>query len=335
MLQTFHIIAIIQGIFLLIILHKNKKKYFFSNYFFLNAALISLLIFILGDENSNMFFLKFDLFLVDSTLFITFLLLFLKFFNSPKPIKFSNIFLYFIPVTIYVFIEIYEIINKETFQIELVENLLFLAFSIYLILSFYYTLNLPTSRTIKFPFYIVIVSLFIVYSSNILSFISNNKHFAFLNSVLIYEIAVLFYFLTYLFVFNIAFINLPLDTTKYKNSSLTKESIQELTLKMKRIMEDDKVFLNPDLSLQIFSEKTSIPKHYISEILNIHLNTTFSQFVNEYRINEFIKLYTNTDNNQYSIFGIATSVGFTNKATFNASFKKITGVSPSDYKKQV
>ena len=100
-------------------------------------------------------------------------------------------------------------------------------------------------------------------------------------------------------------------------------------------METNKFFTNENLSLQKFSDLVSIPKHYISEILTVHLNTSFQDFVNEYRVEEFIKLYFNTDNDHFTILGIASSAGFKNKATFNSNFKKFKGVSPTEYKHSV
>ena len=333
MLQTFQIIALFQGLFLLIVLFKNKSKYIYSNYFYLNCSLISLLFFISGDNNANLFGSTFDFFLVDNKLFITFLFLFLKNFNSLKPIKFFKIVPFFLPVLVYVFIELNEIFYRETYGVEVIEHVLYFVFVIYLIFSFYFTMGINVSIFIKIPFYVLIFSLFLNYSLNIFSFVIHTRSYEILNSILIFEIAFIFYFLSYLFVFNINFINRPIDTAKYKNSSLNEENIETLIMKMKQFMIDEKMYLNPDLSLQTFSDKTTIPKHYISEILNIHLNKTFTQFVNEYRIQEFIKLYTNEENQHYSILGIANSVGFKNKATFNSSFKKIIGISPSEYKK--
>ena len=103
MQDTVQIIAIIQGFFLLIILFKNRKKYIFTNYFYLNATLISLLFFLLGDDTSNLIVTNSDFFLVDNTLFITFLLLFLKDFKKPEPIN-LKILPYFIPALSTIFL---------------------------------------------------------------------------------------------------------------------------------------------------------------------------------------------------------------------------------------
>jgi AraC-like DNA-binding protein len=334
MLQTIHIIAIIQGIFLLFVLFKNRAKYFFNDYFFLSATLFSLVIYLLGDYNSNLFISDYDIFVVDNTLFITFLFLFLKYLNTKDPFKIRSILPFFIPVLFYVSLELFEILIYESYQIEIIEHGLYFAFVTYLLAALYFAKIKINSNAIKIPFYIIILSLLFVYSASIFNFYTHSNNVALFNSIIIIEIALLFYYLTYFFVFNDSFIHLPVTTIKYKNSSLNEENIASYTIQMKNIMEAEKLFLDAALTLQTFSEKTAIPKHYISEILNVHLQKTFTQFVNEYRIQEFIHLYTNDENNHYSIIGIAYSVGFKNKSTFNTTFKKFTGVSPSEYPKK-
>ena len=335
MFQTFQIVTLLQGLFLLLLLYKNKRQYIFTHYFYLNASLISLLIYLLGDTNSNLFISDFDFFIVDNTLFIVFLFLFLKNFNQPKPIQILKIAPYFLPVVVYVFIEVYEMFFGEPFGIESAEHFLYLIFIGYLVGSLYYTLNLKVAIVVKIPFLVLVCSLLTVYLSSIFSFVSHFEsieHYRNFNTILIFVIAFVFYYLSYLFAFNSSFINQPIIHNKYKNSSLNEKDIQEYIQKIKEGMESEKLYLNANLSLQHFSESVRIPKHFISEILNVHLQTNFQDFVNEYRVEEFIRLYTNPDNKQYSILGIATSCGFKNKATFNTNFKKIKGVSPTEYK---
>lgn len=334
MLQTIQLIAIIQGLFLLVILYKNKANYFFNDYFFLSATLFSLLLYLLGDDNKNLFISDYDLFAVDNTLFITFLFLFLKYYNKKEKFQITSILPYFIPVLFYVGVELFELVFYESYVIEIIEHILYFIFIAFLLTSLFFVYKRMSSNSIKIPFYIVIFSLIIVYCASIFNFFTAQNEISFFNSIVIIEIALLFYYLTYIFIFNTSFIHLPNDTSKYKNSSLNEADIDLYSKKMKLIMQDEKLFLDSDLSLQSFSSKTEIPKHYISEILNIHLHKTFTQFVNEYRIQEFIQLYTNDENNQFTIVGIANSVGFKNKATFNTTFKKITGVSPSEYRKK-
>lgn len=336
MIQALQIVALLQGLFLLVILLKNRENYDSTNFFYLYATLLSLFIFLLTDTNSHLVFSNHDLFLVDNTLFITFLLLFVSNFNSRKPILFYKIGPFFIPVLLYGCIEIYEAYNSETYIIEVFEHLLYLTFAIYLALAFYRTIKLSAPIAVKIPFIILILSLFKDYSFGIFSFFTAGiETLEDLNSLFIFEIALVFYYLSYLFVINHDFIKKQAaDINKYKNSSLNSNYIGDYKKRIIHAMENDRVFTNENLSLQAFSEIVDIPKHYISEILNVHLNTNFQDFVNEYRVEEFIKLYSNPENDHFSIMGIATSVGFKTKATFNANFKKIKGISPSEYKQQ-
>lgn len=333
MIQAIQLVALLQGIFLLIVLYKNKKKYNPSNFFYLNATLISLLFFLVTDENQHLVISHHDVFLIDNTLFITFLLLFVKNFNSSSEIRFFRLLPYFIPVFIYACIELYEILYRETYQIEIIEHFLYFVFAVYLAVAFFYTLKLKAPWTVKIPFFVLIISLFKDYGYGIFSFLTFGvETVEDFNSFLIFEIAAVFYYLTYLFLINSNFINIQADSSKYKNSSLNNSDIESYKKRIIDAMETDKVFTNENLSLQTFSEIVNIPKHNISEILNMHLNTNFQDFVNEYRVEEFIKLYTDPENDHFSILGLATSVGFKNKATFNSNFKKIKGVSPTEYK---
>ncbi|WP_243846557.1 helix-turn-helix domain-containing protein [Wenyingzhuangia heitensis] len=81
------------------------------------------------------------------------------------------------------------------------------------------------------------------------------------------------------------------------------------------------------------SKKLNIPRQYISEILNIHMNISFQDFINQYRVDEFISRLKNNQNNHFTLLAIAMEVGFSSKSSFNSTFKKIKGLTPSEYKK--
>jgi len=333
MLQTIQIIALLQGIFLLLFLFKSRKKYYYYNFNFLSALLISLLFYIVGDDNNNLFLHNYDFFFVDKTLFVTLLYLFLKYFDTSKKID-SAILWYFIPTLVYIGIEVYEVLYSETFTIEVLEHSLSIVFIVYLILSLFQLKRIEIAQFIKLPFYFLLYSLLITYALSLVEFQFEEVLLAKLNTLLIFEVSVLFYYLTYIFAFNHNFFDLPVQHSKYKNSSLNSKDVDEYRHRIINAMEVDKVFTNPDLSLQLFSDTINVPKHYISEILSSRLNTNFQDFINQYRVEEFIELYTNPENDHFSILGIATSVGFKNKATFNTNFKKFKGISPTEYKQK-
>ena len=117
------------------------------------------------------------------------------------------------------------------------------------------------------------------------------------------------------------------------NSNLSAETIVQIIASLKKSMTDDKLFLNPNLNLNILSEHTSIPQKTISFILNQNLNKSFSEFVNEYRIEAFKEKILQPETDNLTIAGIAVECGFSSQATFQRIFKQSTGVSPSEFRR--
>lgn len=99
-------------------------------------------------------------------------------------------------------------------------------------------------------------------------------------------------------------------------------------------MDQDKLYLDPELSLDILSRHTGIAPKTISAALNRNLDKTLSEFVNEYRIAEFKTRFAHAKNAHLTIAGIAAECGFSSQATFQRTFRQFTGVSPSAYKAQ-
>jgi AraC-like DNA-binding protein len=100
---------------------------------------------------------------------------------------------------------------------------------------------------------------------------------------------------------------------------------------LKKVMEKDKLYLEPALNLSAVSAHTHIPQKNISFILNNHLNKSFNEFINEYRIEEVKKRLLEKGNEHLTIAGLALECGFNSQATFQRAFKSVTGVSPKEY----
>jgi len=118
---------------------------------------------------------------------------------------------------------------------------------------------------------------------------------------------------------------------KYEKSGLTKAKAQDKVNKLNQIMEEQKPFLNPDFNLYQFSKISKIPAHTISEILNGLIGQSFSDYANNYRIEEFKLMAAKPRYKNFTILALAHEAGFKSKATFNACFKKFTGQTPSEY----
>jgi len=97
-------------------------------------------------------------------------------------------------------------------------------------------------------------------------------------------------------------------------------------------MNEKKIYLNPDLKLATMAEKLELPPHQLSKFINEKFNKSFTDYINGYRVNEFINRINHPDHKALTVYGIALEVGFNSKSAFNSAFKKITGKTPSEYK---
>ncbi|MCF0061918.1 helix-turn-helix transcriptional regulator [Dyadobacter chenwenxiniae] len=120
---------------------------------------------------------------------------------------------------------------------------------------------------------------------------------------------------------------------KYEKSSLTQEIRFTTLKKLDDLMNSEKVFLDPGFSLPMLAKRLGISTHHLSQILNEELGQSFFDFVANYRINEAQKLLRDEGSNFIKIEEIAQMVGYNSKSAFNTSFRKLTGYTPSEFKK--
>lgn len=140
------------------------------------------------------------------------------------------------------------------------------------------------------------------------------------------------YFVAYKLVLNPELIS-PDFTQKYRAyMQFVGEDGEKYLQKLKSLMTETKVFTNPDLKLSLLAEQLGLPTHQVSKLINEKFGKSFTDFVNEYRVNEFILRVNDSKFKSLSIYGIALEVGFNSKSSFNTAFKKITGKTPSQYK---
>ena len=98
-------------------------------------------------------------------------------------------------------------------------------------------------------------------------------------------------------------------------------------------MESKEPYLNPNLTIFDLADYTSISHRALSELINSTLNKNFYDFINDYRIRKAQQLLTDPASKHLTILGILYEVGFNSKSVFNNAFKKITGMTPSQFKK--
>ena len=122
---------------------------------------------------------------------------------------------------------------------------------------------------------------------------------------------------------------------KYESSNLSEPQKETYLRKIKTHLDEHKAFRAPELSLGELSEELKIPSHYLSQVINEKLGTNFLDMINQYRVEDTKENLSDQSKNHFTIMAIAYDSGFNSKSTFYAAFKKHTGMTPSQYRKQL
>ncbi|SMC51656.1 helix-turn-helix domain-containing protein [Chryseobacterium sp. YR221] len=115
---------------------------------------------------------------------------------------------------------------------------------------------------------------------------------------------------------------------------ISDHEFETLKLRLNVLMETEKPYLDGDLNLLKLSDLAQINAHQLSYLLNNGFNENFFHFVNKYRIEHAKKLLTNESFTKLSVLGIAFESGFNSKTAFNTIFKKMTGMTPTEFRKK-
>ncbi|UUC43863.1 helix-turn-helix domain-containing protein [Flavobacterium cerinum] len=102
---------------------------------------------------------------------------------------------------------------------------------------------------------------------------------------------------------------------------------------LEKCVRETDIYRNPDISLEMLSVETTIPKHHLSQLLNGYLGKNFYQYIAELRIEYALTRLQNDSG--IKIESLAYDCGFNSKTSFNRYFKEYTGCLPSYYKTKV
>ncbi len=119
---------------------------------------------------------------------------------------------------------------------------------------------------------------------------------------------------------------------RYENSTLKTEEAEHIYKDLITLLDKEKPYLKNDLKIQHLATQLGISTHHMSQAINAIGGQNYAELINNYRIQEAQRLLSDPHNTE-KILSVAFDVGYNNKATFNSTFKKITGMSPSDFRK--
>jgi AraC-like DNA-binding protein len=115
---------------------------------------------------------------------------------------------------------------------------------------------------------------------------------------------------------------------KYKSTQIPETLSEEIYSRIQQLMEDEKAFKNPDLSLKLLSGQFRQSAQVISMVVNQKSGKNFNSFINHYRIEAATQQMLDPKFEHYTISAIALESGFNSISSFNTAFKKQTGLTP-------
>lgn len=122
--------------------------------------------------------------------------------------------------------------------------------------------------------------------------------------------------------------------TRYENSNLQAVQKEKYLEKILTFMKSERPFEESELTLAQLAEKIKVPSYHVSQVINEKLDCNFLDFINGYRVKAAQEKLLDPKLSHYTIIGIAHEAGFNSKSTFYTAFKKVTGMTPSQYRKK-
>jgi len=119
-----------------------------------------------------------------------------------------------------------------------------------------------------------------------------------------------------------------------KKVTLPEDRIEEIRKRVLYLFEVERIYRQETLSLNALAERLEIRPHHLSWILNARIGKTFSDFLNQYRIEEVKKRLSDPGERDQTILDIAFCVGYNSKSAFNKTFKAFTGKTPTHFRSE-
>lgn len=118
---------------------------------------------------------------------------------------------------------------------------------------------------------------------------------------------------------------------KHPSKSWEKEAIE----KLEHYMNEKQPFLEPNTSLKDIAMALKMHSNNLSWLINAHYGINFNEYINQFRVEIFKNRILDNSYGHLTLLGLAYECGFNSKSSFNTLFKRYTGLTPSQYNKQV
>ena len=122
---------------------------------------------------------------------------------------------------------------------------------------------------------------------------------------------------------------------KNKKLLFNNEELKQYKDRLVALMEQDQLYLEPELTMRLLAEHMNLPPNHMSQLLNEGFKQNFANYINTYRLEHFKHAIENTDAHQITLIGLAYDSGFNSKTVFNTFFKKKMAMTPKAYWNQL
>jgi len=179
------------------------------------------------------------------------------------------------------------------------------------------------------PFFILS---FIVAASWLIGFIYSYTlaDYSFLFYIIVwFVLCIIIYFIAYQTLLHPELLKLP--SLKADRAPVSPGVSEEAVEQLRLFMSAQKPYLEQEIKLGSLAKEMNMPRHELSRVINHGFGKNFFDFINEYRVQEFIRLRKEQKNNHLNTLELAFQSGFNSKSAFNRAFRKKTGKSPRSF----
>ena len=126
----------------------------------------------------------------------------------------------------------------------------------------------------------------------------------------------------------------PVEKPKYSNVAIPTETLDALHAKMDELMEAEQLYLRQDLKIAEIAQQLNVPPYQLSYLFTQHMQSTFYDYIYDFRIEEFKRRVVAGDIKRYTVESLAEQCGFNSRASFFRIFKKKMNMTPNEFVKK-
>lgn len=108
---------------------------------------------------------------------------------------------------------------------------------------------------------------------------------------------------------------------------------QDIVQQLQVLLEEEKVYLDPDVTVKKLAKKMGTNRATLSHVVNQYFNKSFPALINQYRVNEALRLLTDGATKDWKLEVIGEMCGYRNRQVFHSAFKREMGITPNHFRK--